>query len=557
MLRSIAFLLLASTAAPAQELVLLWRERGDAECAIHPALPAGRALCAGFERDAGALFARATQGTCADGGAPIDLRRYSVHPLPSDAPVATILELLAGDPRLELAYFRAAPAPPPGDLLPPTPSFHGRQHHLGDAPAGVGAAAAARALGGLGSGRRLLVVEWSWHRTHEDIAGLASALVLATPAAALFADHGTASIGLVAADPDLPGIRGIASDVALALASPNTAAGYSVSRALLASQSLLRAGDVVLLEVQARSPLGLVPAEYDRADFDAIRNLVAAGVHVIEPAGNGGVDLDDPSFAGLFDRALRDSGAVLVAAAEGTTPQRSNASSFGSRVDVNAHGLRVTTTGFGDLFDPVATPDQRYTASFSGTSAASAITAGVALQVLGAHQAQLAPFGGPPLTPLALRDLLRRTGTAPATPLELQQIGRRVDAESALRAIGAVRALHLLDEPRLGSIVRLELAPQELAFPADAFALFGALASQPVAFPAPSAACGRFLLDPLAFFSLGSDLVPNGPLPPLSFAIPPDPALRELRVVLQALYLHAASGALCGSGAQVLRVIGG
>lgn len=555
MLRSLALLLAIAACAEAQELVILWRESCSA-ARLGLELPPGRALCAGLEREAEALFERAREGRSADGGAPVDLRRYSVHPLASDAPLEALLAALRADPRIELAYHRRAPAPPPGDLAPPTPSFHARQHHGTAAPAGVGAWAAARALGGLGAHRRLVVVEWSWHRAHEDIASLARAPILLAPASALFADHGTASIGLVAADPDLAGIRGAASEVELALSSANASAGYSVARALLAAQGFLRAGDVVLLEVQARSPLGLVPAELDRADFDAIRNLVAAGIHVIEPAGNGGVDLDDPFFAGVFDRAQRDSGAILVAAADGTPPRRASFSSFGSRVDVNAHGQRVTTTGFGDLFDPVPTPEQRYTASFSGTSSAAAITAGAALQVLGAHAAHLAPFGAPPLTPLALRDLLRRTGTPPATVNEAQQIGRRVDAENALRSLGAIRALHLLDDARLASSVRLELAAHELAFSADAFALFGALASLPTAFPAPSAACGRFLLDPTSSFLLASGLVPNGPAPLLSFALPPDPVLRDLRVVLQAFYVNAASGALCASGAQVLHVVG-
>ncbi|MBL8900882.1 MAG: S8 family serine peptidase [Planctomycetes bacterium] len=559
MLRSLLLLLAAATASlvppcAAQELLVLWRERCDADRAKHPELRDGRALCVGLDREAEQLFERSLRGTCADGGRPVDLRRYSVHPLDERSSAKLALERLRADPRIEHVERRAALAPPPGDIAPPTPSFHARQHYLAEAPAGVGAAVAARALGGLGAARRIVDIEWSWHRSHEDIAALATAPLFQAPAAAVFTDHGTASIGLIAADPDLAGIRGIASDAAIGFSSPNAAAGYSVARALLAAQSFLRAGDVVLLEVQARSPLGLVPAEFDRADFDAIRNLVAAGVHVIEPAGNGSVDLDDPFFGGLFDRAQRDSGAILVAAADGATPQRSNASSFGSRVDVNAHGLRVTTTGFGDLFDPVPTPDQRYTATFSGTSAASAITAGVALQVLGAHAAQLAPFGAAPLTPLELRDLLRRTGTPPATALEQQQIGRRVDAANALRSIGASRGLHLLDDALLGASVRLELAPRELAFLADAFALFGSLASQPVAFPAPSAPCGRFLLDPLAFFELGTGLVPNGPLPPLVFAIPADPALRELRVVLQAFYVNAAGASLCSSAAQVLSI---
>ena len=77
--------------------------------------------------------------------------------------------------------------------------------------------------------------------------------------------------------------------------------------------------------------------EYDQADFDAIRSVTARGIIVVEAAGNGSMNLDNPIYERRFSRAVQDSGAITVGASDGggslVTACFSN---HGSRVD--AHG---------------------------------------------------------------------------------------------------------------------------------------------------------------------------------------------------------------------------
>lgn len=518
----------------------------------------GRPLFEGLEEQVRELRRRAEEGARAAGSDSrfADLSCYWIYTAPTAAARADALRMAQRDPLIGAAYAPSIAPPPPGDIAPTTPELSRLQFHLLPAPTGIGAVDAQQVLGADGRGRRFADVEWSWSRSHEDIAFLRRAPVLVAPAAALFGDHGTAAIGLIAADPDAVGVRGIAPSAEFALVSANASTGYSVARALVAAQSYLRSGDVLLLQVQARSPLGLVPVEYERAEFDAIRMLSAAGIVVIEPAGNGGVDLDDPFFAGIFDRNQRDSGAIVVAASDGLPPQRTNASSYGSRIDVNAFGLGVTTTGFGDLFDPLGTPEQRYTQNFGGTSAAAAQTAGVALQVLGAADAGEVPFGASLPTPRELRDLLRRTGVAPANARELLQIGTRIDALAALRASGLLRGLRIHGTAGFGSQMTIELQPRDLGFPADAWALWGALQTTALQLPTSRARCGQWQLDPANLIPLGAGVPPAGSNPILRFAIPADPNLRGLRIVMQALFWSATFQDLCLSHAGVIDIHG-
>merc|ERR1719458_1181851 len=83
-------------------------------------------------------------------------------------------------------------------------------------------------------------------------------------------------------------------------------------------------------------------------------------------------------------------------------------STYGARVDVQAWGGGVMTSGYGRCtgFTNSNTPGYRYTGGFSGTSSASAITAAA----LTLFQSWALKELGAPLTPLRLRDILRSTG---------------------------------------------------------------------------------------------------------------------------------------------------
>jgi len=151
--------------------------------------------------------------------------------------------------------------------------------------------------------------------------------------------------------------------------------------------------------------------------------------------GNGGEDLDHRAYGRKFDRAHRDSGAIMVGAGgpprEGFDDRaRLDFSNYGGRVDVQGWGRKVATLDYGDLQacgDPQR--DRHYTGEFAGTSSASPIVAGAAVILEG-----IARQRGRVLAPAALRDLLRRTGTPQAGDTS-QAIGPRPDLERAIRAL--------------------------------------------------------------------------------------------------------------------------
>jgi Subtilase family len=126
-------------------------------------------------------------------------------------------------------------------------------------------------------------------------------------------------------------------------------------------------GDVIVIEQQIcvcnlscsnSSQQGLGPLEWDTPVFDAIQFAVAHGFVVVEAAGNGNVNLDQAACGTTFNRNVGDSGAIVVGAGgspgSGADRQRLSFSSYGSRVDVQGQGDRVTTTGYGDLYRAAA-----------------------------------------------------------------------------------------------------------------------------------------------------------------------------------------------------------
>ena len=131
---------------------------------------------------------------------------------------------------------------------------------------------------------------------------------------------------------------------------------------------------VILIEQQS-SAFG--PVEMEALWPQMIAAAVSLGIAVVEPAGNGQVDLDQftppPGTPNPFDRSAFDSGPIMVAACGGpsSSPALAPASftSVGRRIDCFAQGADVVTLSPGP--DPV-------NRQFGGTSAASAIVAAVA-----------------------------------------------------------------------------------------------------------------------------------------------------------------------------------
>lgn len=164
--------------------------------------------------------------------------------------------------------------------------------------------------------------------------------------------------------------------------------------------------------------LNLWPVEINDAEFDAIQLAVALGITVIEPAANGGVNMDTPvtrigstvpkSLLTVGHPDFRDSGAVVVGAGSSTTPRtRLSFSNYGSRVDVHSWGQNIRTSS-------VVVPAYTDTyADFDGTSGASPIIAGAALIVQGIVKVRT----GSKLSPTALRSRIKIGGTVTSDPV--------------------------------------------------------------------------------------------------------------------------------------------
>jgi len=365
-------------------------------------------------------------------------------PVPGPGDIDRAIAAVAADPAVELAFQPAVAVLAGGLVARPadgdagescpitTPSFESYQGYLGPAPHGIDAPAAWR-RGARGQGVWFADVEGGWNAQHEDLPGdrieNVGGRVSSDPA---WRAHGTAVLGEVVGADNARGVVGIAPGVERVLTS--SVWGQSVADAIDTPAELLRAGDVLLIELQLSGPRGrYVPVELNQAVFDAIQAATSRGVIVIEAAGNGGEDLDHRIYRRAFDRRTRDSGAILVGA--GGPPrggyadrERLDFSNYGSRVDVQGWGRQVATLDYGDL-QTCAGADRHYTDRFSGTSSASPIVAGAAVLLEG-----IARQRGRVLGPAELVELLRRTGTPQAGDLA-KPIGPRPDLARAIPAL--------------------------------------------------------------------------------------------------------------------------
>ena len=87
-----------------------------------------------------------------------------------------------------------------------------------------------------------------------------------------------------------------------------------LAEGILEAISVLGPGGVYNMSIQVGGPEGYLPIEWYSDIFAAIQTGSALGVFALEAAGNGSVDLDAPLYGGVFDRRVRDSGAIMVGA---------------------------------------------------------------------------------------------------------------------------------------------------------------------------------------------------------------------------------------------------
>ena len=366
--------------------------------------------------------------------------------LTTGADALDFMETLKRLDSVETAQF--SPLPPPAPAT--TPDFTANQGYLAEATDGIDARYSWTVPGGNGAGVKIYDVEYSWNQNHEDLSKAHGIPLLLNPGDSSvdpFADnnHGTAVLGEIVADNDTKGVTGISWGADVGLAPANTRMlAYNPAHAILVAVADGAPGDVILIEQQTtvcNLPAGRYgPSEWIQSVFDAVRTAVANGFVVVEAAGNGSVDLDQPSCGTRFDRSVRDSGAIIVGAGgaptSGRDRQRLSFSSFGSRVDVQGWGESVATTGYGNFYrnpDDFTNSNSWYTNSFSGTSSASPIVAGAAANLEGIALKQF----GTPSSPAEIRELLVGTGN-PQLGNTAEHIGPRPDLRSAITRISTV-----------------------------------------------------------------------------------------------------------------------
>ncbi|MBA3540014.1 MAG: S8 family serine peptidase, partial [Deltaproteobacteria bacterium] len=357
--------------------------------------------------------------------------------------VADVLASLLADPDVEQAFVAPAIDLAQAPITEPlaeascpitTPSFESYQGYLGPAPHGVDAPAVWQE-GYRGGGVWFADIEGGWNAEHEDLPGSRITHIAGTPIPDRdWRAHGTAVLGEVVGRDNGRGVAGIAPDVERIFTS--SIGDTTVADAIDAAANALRPGDVLLIELQGGGPRGRwIPVEYWDDVYDAIHAATRRGVIVVEAAGNGAEDLDHAAYKRKFDRAKRDSGAIMVGA--GAPPRagfvdrsRLDFSNHGGRVDVQGWGRKVATLDYGDLQACADGGDRHYTGEFAGTSSASPIVAGAAILL----QAVARERGNRVLTPAKMRETLTRTGT-PQTGNTREHIGPRPNLAAAIRTI--------------------------------------------------------------------------------------------------------------------------
>ena len=347
---------------------------------------------------------------------------------------------------------RPVPAAAPNGTSTVSRNFEPAQGYLNSVPNGIGAKDAWLQFGAKGKGVKICDIEGNWNFKHEDLPNftqIGGDLINNLG----WKNHGTAVLGEMVAKPGVSGVAGI-SQAARAVVQAAVINGvWNTAGAIVNATAKLKAGDVILIELQGTGPNGkYVAMQYWDDVFSAIRVATAKGITVVEAAGNGDENFNLSVFNGTGLK--KDSGAIVVGAGIpptnhfdffgnewgfqkygliGKPRSRIWFSNYGKIVNVQAWGWHVTSTGYGDA-QGGRSQNRWYTHRFSGTSSASPIVTGAVACIQGHAKAKL----GHPLTPAQVRTILRKTGTkqvsGPGVPLS-QHIGPQPNLVRALQQI--------------------------------------------------------------------------------------------------------------------------
>ena len=243
-----------------------------------------------------------------------DLNLYYTLRLPPGRNARVLVNLFKRLPEVEEAwimpsYVLTAPRFQDSDDVAPGDAY---QQYLDPAPVGVDAHFAWTKTGGNGAGVNVFDIEHGFNPLHVDLPDVQIRQPWPFTIAGGNKAHGTAVLGIIAGLNDGSGITGIAHGSSMYFHSilgddnPETALQQAVGLdgALLSAvlgQNAER-GDVIVLEMQARGPSEfpnapnvqgpLLPVEWYKPVFDAIRIATANGIVVVEAAGNSNYNLD-------------------------------------------------------------------------------------------------------------------------------------------------------------------------------------------------------------------------------------------------------------------------
>lgn len=332
-------------------------------------------------------------------------------------------------------------------------NFEPSQGYLHSAPNGIGAMEAWAKYGSKGKGVTVCDIEGNWNLTHEDLPKLkhiGGTLINDIG----WKNHGTAVMGEILSKPSRSGTVGISHHARGFVQSFMINGIDNIAYAIVKATGKLKKGDIILIELQASSPLTgkYIAVQYWSDVASAIRSAVSRGITVVEAAGNGNEDFNRSIYNG--SGLQRDYGAIVVGAGVpptnhfdyfgpdwgfdryekiGNPRSRIWFSNFGKIVSVQAWGWNVTSCGYGDA-QGGKNQNRWYTLRFSGTSSASPIVTGAAACI---QSRALARYGAP-LAPAQVRTLLIKTGTpqvaGPGVPLS-QHIGPQPNVLKAATAV--------------------------------------------------------------------------------------------------------------------------
>ncbi|HMT03228.1 MAG TPA: fibronectin type III domain-containing protein [Burkholderiales bacterium] len=368
----------------------------------------------------------------------INLNRFYVFTC-SDSSVFNKLDvLIKKDKNINLIYIESP-------IYNATPgNYQSNQFYLDNSASGINATNFWSTFGNRGSGIKIVDIEQGVNVNHQDLPNIT---VLNTGSTNTFDEHGTAVCGEIASKNNGWGTTGIASDCQYYFAPVG-----NIANAITLASNSINAGDFILIEQQMFGPncnncsqsnqLGMVPVEWELANYTAIQTAVNNNRIIIEAAGNGFQNLDDAIYStgngGHYPfLPQNNSGAIMVGAGasqNGSSVERSRLaySNYGSRVDLQGIGENVMTTGYGGYYNSEGV-NYQYTSSFSGTSSASPIVTGAGILL----QSKYKQTTGNILNPASIRSLIKLTGKPQQNGINpiSQNIGELPDVVAAYNYI--------------------------------------------------------------------------------------------------------------------------